>query len=239
MAISEKSIKILWANAAGRCSFPDCKERLTSVHTETSPHYTLGEMAHIKGNKKGSNRYDQNQPNEERDLYENLILLCPNHHSEIDKPENEGKYSVEWLIDAKKKHEEYVLMALTPQNIANLEHLKDAIAVLLAESYQVWKKYGPNSELAMMHPHSDELYSLWLNERLSTIVPNNRVIANLLTQYRKMFARSEQEIISQFLLHVNSYEKWVTNELAYQAVERFPKNFNSLIMGDEDASTQQ
>jgi len=84
VAISSKSIKLLWSNAAGRCSFTGCNERLTVEQAAEFAPYTIGEMAHIKGNKAGSNRYDESQPDTERDSYENLILLCPNHHTRID-----------------------------------------------------------------------------------------------------------------------------------------------------------
>ncbi|MBU0538393.1 MAG: HNH endonuclease, partial [Gammaproteobacteria bacterium] len=88
MAITNKSIKLLWSNAAGICSFSDCTEKLSVEQAAGVAPYTLGEMAHIKGNKPGSNRYDQSQSNTERDSYENLILLCPTHHTLIDKEEN-------------------------------------------------------------------------------------------------------------------------------------------------------
>ena len=80
MSITEKSIKLLWSNAAGRCSFSGCYERLSVEQAASSATYTLGEMAHIKGKKAGSNRYDSTQTATERDSYENLILLCPTHH---------------------------------------------------------------------------------------------------------------------------------------------------------------
>ena len=85
MAITEKSIKLLWSNAAGRCSFTGCTEKLTVEQAAESAPHTLGEMAHIKGRRKDANRYDATQNDVERDDYENLILLCPNHHTLIDK----------------------------------------------------------------------------------------------------------------------------------------------------------
>lgn len=48
MAIREKAIKLLWSNAAGRCSFTDCNVRLTVEQAAHSAPHTLGEMAHIK-----------------------------------------------------------------------------------------------------------------------------------------------------------------------------------------------
>ncbi|WP_153130803.1 HNH endonuclease [Dechloromonas hortensis] len=229
MAITEKSIKLLWSNAAGRCSFPGCEKRLTVERAAESAPHTLGEMAHIKGKEAGSNRHDLTQTDKERDGYENLILLCPNHHTEIDKPENEAKYLTAWLLEAKNLHEQQILAALMPKAINFLDDLKDAIAILLAENRQAWGKYGPTSELAQKNPHSNEISEVWKSERLSTIVPNNRVIAKLLNQHRTMFGRGRQDIVSKFLSHTNSYERWVQDEVPYQAVERFPIDFEILI----------
>lgn len=229
MTITEKSIKLLWSNAAGRCSLPGCDKRLTVEQAAESAPYTLGEMAHIKGKKTRSNRYDSAQTDEERDSYENLILLCPNHHTEIDKPENEAKYSVAWLQAEKMQHEQRILAALTSKTITTLGDLKDSIAILLAENRQAWSMYGPNSKLAEVNPHSNEIHEVWKSERLSTIVPNNRAITRLLTEHRSMFARNNQEAISKFISHSKSYEKWVQDEVSYQAVDRFPIEFEALI----------
>jgi len=231
MTISEKSIKLLWSNAAGRCAFPDCNIRLTVEHAADTSPYTLGEMAHIKGKNPGSNRYDSNQSNEERDSYKNLLLLCPNHHTEIDKPENERKYSVQYLIDIKSMHEQWVIATLTKQKITSISELKNHIAVLLADSHQAWLTYGPNSAIARKNPNSDSLYNLWTSERLSTIVPNNRAISKLLNTNRQLFSPNEQSIVSKFLSHAKSYELWVDDEIPYQAVERFPADFDALIRG--------
>lgn len=229
MTITEKSIKLLWSNAAGRCSFPECDKRLTVEQAAASAPYTLGEMAHIKGKNRGSNRHDAMQADEERDRYDNLILLCPNHHTEIDKPENEDRYSVAWLLEEKIKHEQRVLAALTPKTISTLNELKDNISILLAENWQAWSLYGPNSKLAQANPHSDEIHEVWKSERLSIIVPNNRAITQLLVEHRKMFGRSSQGVVSKFVSHSRSYEKWVRDEVSYQTVERFPSDFEDLI----------
>lgn len=231
MTITEKAIKLLWANAAGRCSFTDCKERLTIEQAANLTPYISGEMAHIKGEKVGSNRHDESQTNEERNGYENLILLCPNHHTLIDKPENEEVYSADVLIKMKIMHEDNVSRRLEVIEFSSVEQLKNRIAIYLTENKQVWLQYGPLSEVAQKYPHSQEIYAIWTSERLSTIVPNNRIIARLLEANRNLFSRQEQEVISQFLAHAKSYEKWVQDEIPYQAVTRFPVDFENLIMG--------
>lgn len=232
MAIKEKAIKLLWANAAGRCSFTGCEERLTIEQAANVALYTLGEMAHIKGEKAGSNRYDKSQTSDERGSYGNLILLCPNHHTLIDKPENQGIYSADVLTKMKITHENIVLKRLEVKEMSNSEKVKEKIAVYLAENRQAWLQYGPLSDAAQKNPHNKEIHAVWISERLSTIVPNNRIIANLLEANRDLFDRQEQTIISQFLSHVKSYEKWVQDEIPYQAVMQFPVDFEHLIMED-------
>lgn len=230
MSITPKAIKLLWSNAAGRCSFTDCEERLTVEQASESAHYTLGEMAHIKGKKSGSNRYDPHQSSEERDRYDNLILLCPTHHTLIDKSENEATYSVEILLQMKIDHEGKISRRLEAENMSERETVKNEISICLAESKQAWEQYGPLSDAARRNPHSDQLYAVWTSERLSTIVPNNRKIVNILSGYRNLFSRSEQSIISRFLSHTESYERWVNDEIPYQAVMRFPVDFEELIL---------
>ena len=108
MAITPKSIKLLWSNSAGMCSFRGCSEKLSVEDAAGVAPYTLGEMAHIKGNKAGSNRYDPSQSAVERDSYENLILLCPHHHTLIDKRENDIEYTVDFLHEMKSENELYI-----------------------------------------------------------------------------------------------------------------------------------
>ena len=230
MSISEKSIKLLWANAAGRCSFPGCGRNLTGQGDEGTS-YTTGEMAHIKGDKPKSNRHDENQDAKDRDSYSNLILLCPIHHTEIDKPENEKKYSVEWLLDQKKQFEIWVIQSLLTEEIHSLERLRSNVAPLLAENRQAWIQYGPISDLARRNPNSERLVDLWRLARLTTIVPNNRAITEMLKRYRLLFDIPSQDIVSKFLAHAKSYEMWVQDDIPYQAVERFPVDFELMIKG--------
>ena len=123
MTISEKSIKLLWANAAGRCSFEGCNRLLCLKDTCNHLPYHIGEMAHICGRKPGSNRYTPNLTLECLDEYNNLILLCPTHHTFIDKKENEECYSVENLLRMKKDHESFVINTLEKNTTIDLNEI--------------------------------------------------------------------------------------------------------------------
>jgi len=96
----EKDIKILWGRSGNRCAI--CKIELTPDGSLE----TLGEMAHIVARSQGGPRGNSNQSTGERDSYNNLILLCPTHHVEVDK--NPDSWPVERLRSVKADHEAWV-----------------------------------------------------------------------------------------------------------------------------------
>ncbi|MFC2005693.1 HNH endonuclease [Chloroflexota bacterium] len=106
MAISQRDIKLLWGRAAGKCSFHDCKIKLSQDKNRASDSFPLGEQAHIVGENKNAARGKSPLTTKERDSYFNLILLCPTHHTIIDNdPED---YPIEKLHIMKAQHELWV-----------------------------------------------------------------------------------------------------------------------------------
>ena len=85
--------------SGNRCAFPKCSTPLVDPQSGS----IVGEVCHIQGEKPGAARYDQNQSNEERHGFDNLILLCNVHHKVAD--DDELAYTVERLIQMKKEHE--------------------------------------------------------------------------------------------------------------------------------------
>lgn len=138
-------------------------------------------MAHICTEKSGlgSNRHDPSQNPAERDDYENLILLCPNHHTLIDKPENEDRYSVDSLKAMKMEHENFVNGRLEKLQFANKKEVAAYLYPRMKENHEVFTNFGPHSEIARKNPESDA-HGIWLSERLGTIIPNNRRMLNVI-----------------------------------------------------------
>lgn len=62
--ITDKSLKILWGTSGNLCAFPECNIEITAIPQGNG--YTLGEMAHIKGDKPNSCRYDAEQTDVEK-----------------------------------------------------------------------------------------------------------------------------------------------------------------------------
>jgi len=106
----EKEIKILWGRSGNRCAI--CKLELTPDGSRE----TLGEMAHIVAKSNDGPRGDGTMSVEQRDSYDNLILLCPTHHAEIDK--NPDDWSISRLHTIKSVHEEWVSEQLNAGSIS-------------------------------------------------------------------------------------------------------------------------
>ncbi|WP_250634315.1 HNH endonuclease [Pinirhizobacter soli] len=229
MAISPKSVKLLWTAAAGRCAFPGCGERLCIYGSGNAAPFTIGEMAHICGDKPGSNRHDSSQSEAERDDYTNLLLLCPTHHALIDRRENEAEYPADLLLQIKATHEAGITHRLDASVLEPRRAVARKVLAILEENHASWLQYGPKSELARREPGNERAHAVWVSERLSVIVPNNRCIAEILREREAMFRPDEQAAIAAFLLHVRSYERWVRDEMDYQVVLRFPTEFESMI----------
>lgn len=120
-----KDIKILWGRSGNRCAI--CKIELTPDGEVE----TIGEIAHIISQSPDGPRGDEKLPLEKRNDYSNLILLCPNHHSEIDKsPES---WPTTRLQNIKGEHEKWVsaqleqgLFSYAPiDNTAFLKRIRD------------------------------------------------------------------------------------------------------------------
>ncbi len=102
--------KLLLAFRSGdRCAFPNC-ERTLSVDGDHSNPVVLGEAAHIAGEKLGAARYDESMSDEQRNHYSNLIYLCGDHHTQIDK--QAGAFPADRLHSLKSQHETKVREAM-------------------------------------------------------------------------------------------------------------------------------
>lgn len=101
MAITDKTRKLLWGKSGNRCSI--CKTELFT-NKENKNIFNLGEECHIISSKKNGPRHKSEI--KDYDFYDNLILLCRNHHKEID--ELTDTYTEELLRYVKKNHENWV-----------------------------------------------------------------------------------------------------------------------------------
>lgn len=106
MGIALKTQKMLWGKAAALCSFSDCRRHLVEDESEVDDPALVGENAHIVARENDGPRGDPSFPEERRDKYDNLILLCAVHHTLVDNQPN--RFTVDELHRMKKEHEAFV-----------------------------------------------------------------------------------------------------------------------------------
>ena len=104
------TIKKLYALSGNQCAFPDCMVTFINPDSETNK----SNICHIEAAESGGQRYNPNSTDEYRRSYDNLLLLCPNHHKETDEV---SIYTVEVLRDMKRIHEDKIRKLLSEQNI--------------------------------------------------------------------------------------------------------------------------
>lgn len=102
MSASYPTKLILAFRSGDLCALPNCGRRLT-VDGAAGATATTGEAAHIAGEKPDAARYDSSMTDEQRNCYANLIYLCGDCHTVVDKLEKD--WPVGKLLAIKAAHE--------------------------------------------------------------------------------------------------------------------------------------
>lgn len=222
MAILESDIKKLWGKAAGRCSFSGCGIECVQFLDKTSP-IIIGEMAHMIAKNPAGPRGDQENIN--NNSYDNLILLCPNHHTIVDKATH--IYSEHILREMKRTFEKYISDSLQPhlQYKSFAEFCAD-VSKILIENKCIWRKYGPESSVAFDDPCSN-MAEYWILRKLDTIVPNNQRIVSLIKLNKNLFSLDFYSLAMDFVEHAKSFEYNCYHRL--DQAPRFPVKFEEEI----------
>lgn len=113
MAISNKIRKNLWAKSGNRCAI--CKIELFT-EKESKDKFNIGEECHIISSRENGPRHKPNL--NDYDTFDNLLMLCRNHHKEVD--ELTDTYTEELLRYIKQNHENWVNETLNKE--LNSEH---------------------------------------------------------------------------------------------------------------------
>ena len=96
--IDSNVLRLLYAHSGNRCAFDGCYSPIFEDDDTLT-----GECCHIEALSPDGPRYNVLQSDEERNGYNNLVLMCARHHKIIDK--NPQKYPVDLLKRMKREHE--------------------------------------------------------------------------------------------------------------------------------------
>lgn len=135
--------KVLISLSRGRCAL--CRKELVAEATDADSAAIIGVAAHIRGENPGSARHDPQQPAPERNKYLNLIYLCNDCHTTIDKQEN--SYPVDLLLIKKVEHEKWALGKLSDSMLTVQFPELDVIAKAIRG-----KPHNPTLDFAVLAP---------------------------------------------------------------------------------------
>lgn len=231
MTITLKTQKMLWGRAAGRCSMPECRMELVQDATETDDETVIGENCHIVGESDEGPRADPTISMERRNTYQNLILLCNNHHKVIDS--QEGEYTVARLHEIKSNHERWVREQLGIDDSKQYDEEVYAGMIdtwmRLAHVYEwnMWTGYllsfGQPSMLLEVDTDLEELRTWLLNRIWPDRYPElNRSFHNfrmVLQDFHNLFRkhaepRGDDTLITKKFYHIDQWDPELYAQLA-------------------------
>ena len=138
MSISVRNRKILWAKAGNQCAFLGCWQALVVTSDDIGPTVVVGHEAHIvSGSPDGPRGHDM-MPEEGVDSYDNVILLCPTHHTIVDGAPDIFTRHV--MIDMKRTHESRIRSSLHVQPTQSHDlHLPARTSAYAGDVVNSWK----------------------------------------------------------------------------------------------------
>lgn len=198
--ISEHVQRRLYAESMGRCMNPDCRTELFKENGD------IIERAHITP-------YCDSNDNS----FENLVVLCPNCHTNFDK--NSAFTEDQVKIWKQTRKEEF--NRIFSEKFKTFDELRSRVAPLLNENKVIFEKYYIGDK--------KELWNLFEGQ----ILANNKKLKKLLEQNRDLIQRHSNEsysnlaLIDSFLVHIDEFESTRLTEEKHRHV-LFPEEINSL-----------
>ena len=100
---SQKTLKILFALSGNKCAYPECENTVIEPSTEKSDAIVFARICHIYAISVNGPRGKIGLTSAELNSPDNLILLCPNHHTVVDGQHE--TYPAKMLKEWKRQHE--------------------------------------------------------------------------------------------------------------------------------------
>ncbi|MGG3758281.1 HNH endonuclease signature motif containing protein [Bacillus anthracis] len=199
-SISTDVERRIYAESMGRCMNPECKVELFKENGD------IMEKAHIIP-------YCDTKDNS----FENLIILCPNCHTNFDKNSAFSADDVnKWKLMRKDEFDSFF-----SEKYDSFEDLKNAVVPLLLDNKFIFENY-----------YLEDTRDLW-DIFEGKILSNNRMLRNILKRNSKLIQNHSNEnysnlaVVQKFILHIDEFEATRVNKEKIRRV-LFPKEINSL-----------
>lgn len=214
--------KRLFAASAGYCQNPKCESELFIDTAGKSIH--IAEMAHVFAANDNGPRAQKKLSKEERGSFENLILLCANCHTMVDKaPE---AFTAAMILGWKRDHSNKLQSIFGVVKYDNRVDAQKAIEPLLIQNFQIFNQYGPHIDAAR-NPESGAAEQ-WERKMLTRILPNNRKVLAVLDENRHLLSEAEMVTTEQFRQHIDDLEAFHIEGIRQDA-SRFPTDLSNIL----------
>jgi hypothetical protein len=186
----------------------------------------IAEMAHVFAASDSGPRANPELNDRERGAFENLVLLCANCHTKVDKAPNAfpGSLMLRW----KREHADKLQRLFGTAVFGERGPAREALKPLLSENLAIFRQYGPAIESAS-NPESGAAEQ-WKRKMIARILPNNRRMLSILDANRHLLRDGEQEVVERFRQHVDDLEA-VHFEGSREDASRFPAGFEMVLEG--------
>jgi len=213
----------LFADSGGYCQNPNCNTNLFLTIGESDFH--IAEMTHIFSASDSGPRSESTLTKEARGEFENLILLCPNCHTSIDKADIE--YPDSLIKTWKGEHSDRIKEIFNIKLCNTKEEVRNLINPLMLENKFVFETYGPMTD-ERFNPES-EMPKEWNRNIHKTILPNNRKILNIIVTNYSLLNKEEKIVLAKFKTHIKDFEaKHINKEDTNGAI--FPIEMNNIFL---------
>lgn len=215
----------LFAESAGYCQNPACTQALF-VETAKGSSAHFAEIAHIFAASDTGPRANPGLTEQERGAYENLILLCANCHTIVDKVPDD--YPDSLMRQWKRDRANHLTALFGAMHLPSRTEVRQAIEPLMTANKVALDKYGPGTD-ARFNPESDAP-EIWRRKMLGTIIPNNKRIAAILDKNRDHMIAEEPNVLEEFRQHIDDL---IARHLEGVAGgRRYPRAMNRMMMSN-------
>jgi hypothetical protein len=213
----------LFSDSAGYCQRPDCANRMF-IDTGTK-NIHIAEIAHIIAAGGKGPRADATMARADKGSYENLILLCANCHTTIDKSPKD--FPDDMVRDWKRKHVGKIISLFGAVEYPDRATAWEAINSALAENHAISDQYGPQNDYSQ-NPES-ELAKVWQRKMRAILLPNNRKILTILDANRRHLNEPEMKTLEAFRQHIDDLEAKHIGEGTGDVASQFPAGMSKIL----------
>ncbi|WP_062402133.1 hypothetical protein [Limnohabitans sp. 63ED37-2] len=212
----------LFAASAGYCQNPSCSNELFVDAAGVSIH--IAEMAHVFAATDGGPRTKPALSKEERGAFGNLVMLCANCHTMVDKAPS--AYPDQMMLGWKREHANKLQGLFGAVKFGERSGARAVVEPLLAENHAIFIQYGPHIDAAR-NPESGAAEQ-WKRKMLTRILPNDRRILAILDANRHLLGDYEKTTLEQFRQHIDDLEAFHI-EGNREDASRFPNELPKIL----------